>query len=202
MEGDFPCSLLAEAAEERNVVAKHGIVGAGMLHGGIELVFDAGNGLEQELAEIAERFGGLVGDAFLGERGEDFAEDVVYVGDGVEFAGKGSEFGGELFGFKALLFFASVVDAERGMALLAKHAAGTAVGGLAETPVAAGTVGVWIHWNLKKEQLLTLRGRARARRGTVEISVFDYREGVLSAWAQDFTCEYYRDQYQFVKLIL
>jgi len=160
MEGDFPCSLLAEAAEERNVVAKHGIVGAGMLHGGIDLVFDAGNGLEQELAEIAERFGGLVGDAFLGERGEDFAEDVVYVGDGVEFAGKGSEFGGELFGFKALLFFASVVDAERGMALLAKHAAGTAVGGLAETPVAAGIVGVWIHGNLKKEELLTLRGRA------------------------------------------
>ncbi len=30
-------------------------------------------------------------DALFGQGGEDFAEDVVYVGDRVELAGKGSE---------------------------------------------------------------------------------------------------------------
>jgi len=40
---------------------------------------------------------------------------------------------------ETLLLFACVVDAERGMAFLAKHAAGAAVGGLAKTLVA-----VWI----------------------------------------------------------
>jgi hypothetical protein len=33
-------------------------------------------------------------DALFRESGEDFAEDVVYVRDGVELAGKGSELGG------------------------------------------------------------------------------------------------------------
>jgi len=42
--------LLAEAAEQRDVVAQHGVVGAWMLHGGVEFAFDAGDGLEQELA--------------------------------------------------------------------------------------------------------------------------------------------------------
>ena len=75
-------------------MAQHGIVGAGMLHGGVEFAFDAGNGLEQELAEVAESVGGLVRDALFGQGGEDFAEDVVYVGDRVELAGQGGELGG------------------------------------------------------------------------------------------------------------
>jgi hypothetical protein len=50
--------------------------------------------LQKELAEVAEGVRGLVGDTFLGQGGEDFAEDVVYVGDGVEFAGKRGKFGG------------------------------------------------------------------------------------------------------------
>jgi len=124
--------------EERDVVAEHGVIGAGMFHGGVELAFDAGYGLEEELAEVAEGVGGLAGDALFGQGGEDFAEDVVYVRDGVEFAGKGSELDGQLFGFELLLLFACVVDAERGMALFAKHAAGAAVGGLVETLVAVG----------------------------------------------------------------
>src|ERR1700730_4710333 len=59
-------SLLAEFVEKRDVVAKHCIEGAGMLHGGIEFAFDAGNGLEKELAEVAKRVGGLVRDALFG----------------------------------------------------------------------------------------------------------------------------------------
>jgi len=64
---------------------------------------------------------------------------VVYVGDGVEFAGKGGELRGELFGFEKLLLLAGVENAESRMAFLAGHAAGAAVGELAETLVA-----VWV----------------------------------------------------------
>jgi len=71
-------------------VAQHGVVGAGMLDGGVEFVFDAGDGLEQELAQVSEGVGGLVRDALFGQGGEDFAEDLVYVGGPcVELAGKG-----------------------------------------------------------------------------------------------------------------
>jgi hypothetical protein len=37
--------LLAEFAEKRDVVAKHGVVGAGVLHGCVEFAFYAGDGL-------------------------------------------------------------------------------------------------------------------------------------------------------------
>ena len=58
--------LLAEAAEKRDGVAEHGVVGAGVLHGAVEFAFDAWYGLEKELAEVAEGGGGLVGDALFG----------------------------------------------------------------------------------------------------------------------------------------
>ncbi len=64
---------------------------------------------------------------------------MIYVRDGVEFAGKGGELRGELFGFEKLLLFAGVEDAESRMVFLAGHAAGAAIGELAETLVA-----VWI----------------------------------------------------------
>jgi len=48
--GGILASLLAEAAEKRDVVAEHGIVGAGVLHGCVELAFYAGDGLQKELA--------------------------------------------------------------------------------------------------------------------------------------------------------
>lgn len=132
-------SLLAEAAEKGNRMAEHGVVGAGVLYGSIQFAFDAGYGLEEELAEVAKRVGGLVGDAFFGQGGENFAEDVVYVCDGVEFAGKGGKLRGEFLGFEELLLFAGMEDAKSGMAFLAEHAAGAAIGELAETLVA-----VWI----------------------------------------------------------
>ena len=85
--------MLAEAAEKRDVVAKHGVVGAGMSHGSVEFTLNAGDGLEEKLAEVAKSVGRLVGDALFGEGGEDFAEDVVYVRDRVELAGKGGKLG-------------------------------------------------------------------------------------------------------------
>ncbi len=155
---------LAEAAEEGKGIADHGVVGTGMLHGSIYFVFDCGYRLEQELAEIAKRGSGLVRDAFLGEGGEDFAEDVVYVGDGVELAGKGSELGGELVRFEKLLLFAGVMNAERGMVLFAKHAAGAAIGELATTLVGVGIGGVWLHWNLGKNGFAPPHNGGQAQR--------------------------------------
>ena len=58
--------LLAETTEKRDVVAKHGVVGAGVLHGCVELTFHAWDRLEKELAEVGEGGGGLVGDSFFG----------------------------------------------------------------------------------------------------------------------------------------
>ena len=71
---------------------------------------------------------------------------MVYVRDGVEFAGKGGELRSELVGFEKLLLFASVEDAKGGMAIFAEHAAGAAVGELAETLVAVWIGGIWVHW--------------------------------------------------------
>jgi hypothetical protein len=42
--------LFTEAAEEGDVVAEHGVVGTRVLDSGVELIFDAGDGLEEELA--------------------------------------------------------------------------------------------------------------------------------------------------------
>ncbi len=135
-------SLLAKSAKKGNGVAEHGVVGAGVLHGSIEFAFDAGNGLEEELAEVAKSVGRLVRDAFFGESGEDFAEDMVDVGDGVEFTGKGGKVGSELIGFEKLLFFAGVEDAESGMVFFTEHAAGAAIGELAETLVVVRVEGI------------------------------------------------------------
>ncbi len=120
-------------------MAEHGVVGAGVLYGSIQFAFDAGDGLEEELAEVAKRVGRLVRDALFCESRKDLAQDVVDIRDGVELAGKGGKLGSELIGFEKLLFFAGMKDAERGMVLLAEHTAGAAVGELAETLVA-----VWI----------------------------------------------------------
>jgi hypothetical protein len=59
-------SDLAETAEKRDVVTEHGVVGTGVLHGRVEFTFYAGDGLEEELAEVAEGLGGLVRDALFG----------------------------------------------------------------------------------------------------------------------------------------
>ncbi len=59
-------SLLAEFAEKRDGVAEHGVVGAGVLHGAVELTFHARDRLEKELAQVTEGGGGLLGDAFFG----------------------------------------------------------------------------------------------------------------------------------------
>jgi hypothetical protein len=75
----------------------------------VGFVFDGGEGLQHELAEVGEGDGGALRDAALSESGKDFAENVVDVGGGEEVAGKG---GGELIAkamrFQELEFFAGV----------------------------------------------------------------------------------------------
>jgi hypothetical protein len=65
VRGDFGL-LFAELAEKRDVVAEHGVVGARVLHGCVELALYTWDGLEEELAEVAEGVGGLVRDALFG----------------------------------------------------------------------------------------------------------------------------------------
>jgi len=156
--------LLAEAAEEGDGVAEHGVVGIRVLHGAIEFAFDAGYGLEEKLAEVAESVGRLVRDALFGERGEDFAEDVVYVRDSVELAGKGGELGSELVGFEKLLLFAGVEDAEGRMAFFADHATGAAVGELAKTLIAVCVEGIGFHWKPQERKDLSAETRRAQRR--------------------------------------
>ncbi len=109
-------SALVKALEKRDGVAEHGVIGARMIDRSVYLAPDSGHGLEQELAEIAKCVGGAVRDAFFGESVEDFAEDVIDVGHGIELAGEGGKFLSQLVGCKELLFLGSVEDTARAIA--------------------------------------------------------------------------------------
>ena len=92
-------------------------------------LFDGGDGLEEELADIGECGGIACGDAILGQGGEDFAKDMIDVGGVEEIAGeRGSQFSTDALGFEELLLFAGVEGAKAGMREMAKHAATAAVG--------------------------------------------------------------------------
>jgi hypothetical protein len=94
-----------------------------------DFVADQGDGLEKKLADVGEQ-GGVAGrDAVLGDGGEEFAEDVVDIGGGVEVAGErsGDAFA-EAFGFEELALGAGVEDAQGWVILVAGHAALAAVG--------------------------------------------------------------------------
>jgi len=70
-----------------------------------------------------------LGDAALGEGGEDLAEDVVDVGGVEETVGKGGgDFGAKSRGFQELLLFAGVKEAEGGVIFVTEHAALASVG--------------------------------------------------------------------------
>lgn len=88
-----------------------------------------GYGMEEQLADIGEN-GGVAGrDTVLGEGGEDFAEDVIDVGGGVEMAGeRGGQFGAETARFDDLHLFAGVEGAETAGTEMDQHAATAAIG--------------------------------------------------------------------------
>jgi hypothetical protein len=96
-----------------------------------ELLFDVGEGGEQDLAEVGECGGFAEGDAVLCGGDEEFAEDVVDVGGGEKIALEGcGDLGAQALGLEELELFAGVEDAEAGMGGGAEHAAGAAVGEL------------------------------------------------------------------------
>jgi hypothetical protein len=72
--------------------------------------FGHGERVEHDLAEISEGGGGALGDAVLGQGGEDFAHDVVDVGGGEEVAGEGGgDFRAKAVRFQELnLFFGNL----------------------------------------------------------------------------------------------
>ena len=70
-------------------------------------------GREAYLAEIGEGSGGTLGDAVLGQGGEDFAHDVVDVCGGEEVAGEGGRhFRAQAVGFEELVLGVGVEEAE------------------------------------------------------------------------------------------
>jgi hypothetical protein len=110
------------------LLAEKGVVGAGVADGAVHFAADVGHGLEKKLGEIAERVGGVTGDATLGHGVEDFGEDVVDVGDRVEIAGEGDKLGAELFFLGEAVKFFCMSGAEARVIGAPRHAATASVG--------------------------------------------------------------------------
>jgi hypothetical protein len=103
-------------------------------------------GVKHDLSEVGQSRSGALGDAVLGQSGEDFAHDVVDVGGGEEIAGVGgSDLCAKVVGFQELLLIAGMKGAEGGVIDLAEHAAAAVVGEgvLAEFGVIGACFGHW-----------------------------------------------------------
>jgi hypothetical protein len=94
-----------------------------------DLVLRDGDGVEEKLAHESES-GGVAGrKTVLGDGGEEFSEDVIDVDSSKEFTGRRlGDVGADGFGLEKLALDASMEQAERGVAVLAEHAAFAAVG--------------------------------------------------------------------------
>jgi hypothetical protein len=152
-------ALFRDGVAERSIVGRRGWSGVGK-SGGIgkhvlplfklvvEFVFlsDAGDGVEEELADVGEQSSVADRNAVLRDGSEELAEDEVDIGGGQEVTGDGGrDFRANLMGFEELLLGASVKRTELGM-IAAEHAATAAVGEgeLAERGFDLGREGVWI----------------------------------------------------------
>jgi hypothetical protein len=103
---------------------------------------DRGHGVEHDLAKIGEGGGLFLGDAVLGEGGEDFAEDVDDVGAGDEVSGEGfGDFGAQPAGFENLEFGLGMEGTEIRVLGMAKHEAAAAVGEWELTKFVVGLIG-------------------------------------------------------------
>ena len=86
-------------------------------------VLDGGEGLEEKLGDIGERGRLAERDAVADEEGEEFSQDMVEVGGGLEAAGQGGELGGDKARGEALFLLGGVVKAEGGVGMVAGKAA-------------------------------------------------------------------------------
>jgi len=98
--------------------------------------FHPATSLEQKLADVSHGGSFAVRDAVLRDAEEEFPEEMIDVGGGLEFAGKGNELLAELFDGEELSHFAGlasrlagVEEAERSMTFPPNHAALAAVDG-------------------------------------------------------------------------
>lgn len=100
------------------------------LEGVLKLEFppDAGNGMEEKLANEGENGGVASWNAVLGDGGKELAENEVDIGGGEKVATDGgSDFRAKSMRFQELLLGTGVEEAERRM-IAAEHAATAAVG--------------------------------------------------------------------------
>ena len=110
------------------MLAEEGVIGAGIAHGSVHFTANVGHGLEEKLGEVAQSVGGAMRDAALSHSVEDFGEDVVDIGDGVEVAGEGDKLGAELFFLGEAVKFFCMSGAEARVIGTARHAATASVG--------------------------------------------------------------------------
>ena len=113
-----------------------------------DFVADGVKSAEEELADVSHSDGVAVRDAVLGDEQEEFAQEVIDIAGGLEFAGEGDEFLADLFYRKELGHFvgfagghAGVEEAERDVALPARHAALAVVGGGELAAIGIGPLG-------------------------------------------------------------
>lgn len=105
-----------------------------------------------------------MGDAVLGQGGEDFAHHVVDVGGGQEIAGEGGgHFRAQAVGFEELVLGVGVEEAEGRVVTVPEHAALAVVG---ESEVAEfRVVGAWFsHWGSPLEDGFFATESAEAER--------------------------------------
>jgi hypothetical protein len=130
-----------------------------------------GQGEEHYLAQIGEGSGGALGDAVLGQGGEDFAHNVVDVGGGEEIACEGGgHFRAQAMGFDELVLGVGVEEAEGRVVAVPEHTALAVVGEgkLAEFRV----VGAWFgHLGVTFGRWIFCHREHRGRRDGAEEAV-------------------------------
>jgi len=89
----------------------------------LDFVFDAAESEEEELRDVGESVGLAPVDAILGEEVEEFAEGVVEVAGGLDFAGESGELPADFLGRAFALVEFGMIGTERGVSVRKKHAA-------------------------------------------------------------------------------
>ena len=144
-----------------------------MAEGGDGFRADAGNGLQQELGEIAEGDSVFARDAILGEKAKDLAEGTIHPRGGGEVGGESFEFrsqGEFALGEKGedFLLAGGMVEAKIGMVAGAQHAALALVVGKIATARGFGRGVDGVSVVLVQERIDMGSGTRRRREGAVE----------------------------------
>ena len=121
--------------------AEKGFVPSAVAADGLDFMLDGAEAVEKQLANVGKDGDVARGDAFVGKKREELAEDVVDVIGGLELAGKGGELGADISGLDFVAFEAGVMEAESGMGWATQHAAPMAAGVGEEAAAGIGGIG-------------------------------------------------------------